>query len=321
RYHADEQWIALAYDVFKNPNDPKLQELKEQCVQFGFGLLIILPTLEALLVITPSRTSTFRRRRRSLRFVNIQSLSGQIGKRMPGKSILKRIRSGFRRIDPRNFGRFQRTYYYQIILSTIASLAMIGLFVQKKRDATLRYAERDEILEEQAIRLPNNSTEPEPEYYQVDTAFLDQFADFDQPYLFMDVKDEDLVERPAVVEAMRGGVMVLNNLDQVISYDCSRFISDRSSKYILVEQAFLTESAAVRRLQELRNVDLLSGIIWEACIDRERRGFLVYLGLIYNSEIEAQVFQTKITLYLSKQDITLGDLYIREVDFRVPEDD
>ena len=318
QYHADEQWVSLAYDVFENPNDPKLNELKDQCVRYGFGLLIILPTLEALLVITPSRISTFRKRRQSLRFVNIRNISEQIGKRIPGKNLLARIRSSFSLVNLQNLSRFQQAYNLQIIVSSIASLAMLGLFIQKRRDAQIRFAEREEILEEQEVLLPNRATNPEPEYYKVDTLFLDQFVDFDKPYLFSDVSEEDLNERPAVAEAMRGGVMVLDNAEKIISYDCSRFLSNTGHHYILVDQAFLTESAAINRLQELRDVGLLSGIIWEACIDEDRRGFLVYLGLIYNSEIEAQVFQTKITLYLSRQEVTLGDVYIRKAQFRVP---
>mgnify|MGYP007059414263 FL=1 len=36
KYHADEQWIALGEDVFANPEDPFLEELRKQCIQNGF---------------------------------------------------------------------------------------------------------------------------------------------------------------------------------------------------------------------------------------------------------------------------------------------
>ena len=39
KYHADEQWVAIGEDVFENPNDKYLKELKKQCVYNGFGLI------------------------------------------------------------------------------------------------------------------------------------------------------------------------------------------------------------------------------------------------------------------------------------------
>ncbi|MEL6926056.1 MAG: hypothetical protein AAFO94_18590, partial [Bacteroidota bacterium] len=52
RYHADEQWIAMAEDVFNNPENPYLKELKHQCVYNGFGLVMIDTDEEAHLHIT-----------------------------------------------------------------------------------------------------------------------------------------------------------------------------------------------------------------------------------------------------------------------------
>ena len=41
QYHADEQWVALAHDVFDVGTDPNFMELKNQCVENGFGLVIV----------------------------------------------------------------------------------------------------------------------------------------------------------------------------------------------------------------------------------------------------------------------------------------
>jgi hypothetical protein len=41
QYFADEQWIALADDVFPSPNDPFYLELRNQCVYNGVGLAIV----------------------------------------------------------------------------------------------------------------------------------------------------------------------------------------------------------------------------------------------------------------------------------------
>lgn len=41
QYFADEQWVALAEDVFPAPNDPFYVELRNQCVYNGIGLAIV----------------------------------------------------------------------------------------------------------------------------------------------------------------------------------------------------------------------------------------------------------------------------------------
>ena len=41
QYFVDEQWVALAEDVFPGPSDPYLVELRNQCVYNGIGLAIV----------------------------------------------------------------------------------------------------------------------------------------------------------------------------------------------------------------------------------------------------------------------------------------
>lgn len=41
QYFADEQWVAIAEDVFPGPSDPYLIELRNQCVYNGIGLAVI----------------------------------------------------------------------------------------------------------------------------------------------------------------------------------------------------------------------------------------------------------------------------------------
>lgn len=41
QYFADEQWVALAEDVFPAPNDPYYIELRNQCVYHGIGLALV----------------------------------------------------------------------------------------------------------------------------------------------------------------------------------------------------------------------------------------------------------------------------------------
>jgi len=69
RYFADEQWIALADDVFPAPTDPYLLELKSQCVYNGFGLVLISHQGSVRVSATPSRLGIYGKDRRMVQWV------------------------------------------------------------------------------------------------------------------------------------------------------------------------------------------------------------------------------------------------------------
>lgn len=83
QYFADEQWVAIAEDVFPAPNDPYLLELRNQCVYHGIGLAIV--PQEGLIrkVIDPSRLGIFGKDRQMTQWVTraqwYQSFSQNVG--------------------------------------------------------------------------------------------------------------------------------------------------------------------------------------------------------------------------------------------------
>ncbi|MBK6931188.1 MAG: hypothetical protein IPH12_10045 [Saprospirales bacterium] len=83
QYYADEQWIALAEDVFPAPTDPYLVELKNQCVYNGFGLALVPSKGEIRALITPSRVGIYGRDRAMVQWVTrlqwYQAMSHNVG--------------------------------------------------------------------------------------------------------------------------------------------------------------------------------------------------------------------------------------------------
>ncbi|MFN0034464.1 MAG: SPOR domain-containing protein [Saprospiraceae bacterium] len=83
QYFADEQWVALAEDVFPAPNDPYLLELRNQCVYNGIGLAIV--PMEGMVrkVIDPSRLGIFGKDRQMTQWVTradwYQAFSQNVG--------------------------------------------------------------------------------------------------------------------------------------------------------------------------------------------------------------------------------------------------
>ncbi len=69
RYQVDEQWIALAEDVFPAPTDPYLIELRNQCIYHGFGLAIVPAEGLVRKLRDPSRLAIFGKDRKIAHFV------------------------------------------------------------------------------------------------------------------------------------------------------------------------------------------------------------------------------------------------------------
>ncbi len=69
QYFADEQWCAIAGDIFALPTDPFLVELKEQCMFNGFGLAVVERDGSVRPIATPSRLGMYGRDRKMIDWV------------------------------------------------------------------------------------------------------------------------------------------------------------------------------------------------------------------------------------------------------------
>lgn len=69
RYSADEQWIALADNVFPAPNDPYMLELKSQCIYQGYGLALVPEEGPVRVLNAPSREGIFGKNRKMVEWV------------------------------------------------------------------------------------------------------------------------------------------------------------------------------------------------------------------------------------------------------------
>ncbi len=72
RYYANEQWIALADDVFPSPTDPYLEELRNQCIYHGFGLALVPADGKVRVLVSPSRLGIYGKDRRMIEWITGQ---------------------------------------------------------------------------------------------------------------------------------------------------------------------------------------------------------------------------------------------------------
>lgn len=68
-YQADEQWVAIAADVFPAPTDPYLLELKNQCIYNGFGLAVVPEEGVVRVLSAPTRLRDYGQDRKMVEWI------------------------------------------------------------------------------------------------------------------------------------------------------------------------------------------------------------------------------------------------------------
>jgi hypothetical protein len=296
-YDADEQWVALAHDVFDHSNLRPFKELKRQCVRSGFGLLLVDEDEKVHLVITPSREQVIKNRKRRS-FVDLSTMTKVVSERMKKGNV------GWQRLwgklPSTSINRFRRTYYNQFILLGV-SLIGIGIIFGLDYRANIKRQYVDERVYLDSMVQISTYTRPEPLEYLVDTAFLDQFADLPADPIPTPSSSADQPETP------QQDTLV----NKVVDFECGRFLNLDGTKYLVVYGFFREEENARQQLDQFSLAELEADLIWIGCFDPQADYFAVYLGLFYNTLEEAASQKERFYVLLEERGIKRVPLAIR----------
>lgn len=281
QYFADEQWIALAHDVFQDLDDPYLVELKRQCVKNGIGLVSVDDLGQVHMSISPSRQDVFKSRRRAISLFSLKD----IGKMLPPgvdagglKKLGKRAAFILEPFNAMNLKRFKQPHLVQNAL-VLLSVFIIGVFLvreYKERKRIHISQERYEKLVEE--KLANESPEPFVSY--VDTLFVLPLRPDMEPY-------DPYTVFPRTVQEGGNVIIGLPGLS-LYYYDCSRLKNFQRAKYIIQEGIYPDFETAADKVFDLTNISLPTNAFWLGCFWKSQSGFLVFLGEFYNTREEAE---------------------------------
>ncbi len=289
KYHADEQWIALAYDVFDNSNDPYFAELRKQCAKNGFGLLIVEQNLDTKIVITPSRHDVFKGKRQVIDFstqakkvkdVSISFFSPvfeflglQLYSPPKGKPTLN---------------RFRKTFYHQMLF--VASCVAIGAAIiwQELQFVGFKTIEPSEYRSSLAISQSNNVREQEE--FLGDSASTPKRKKATENFWEKSVipeKKNNPTPSPTKNLEKPKDTLSRRKDESFHIYDCSRYSGAKGTYYIIAEGEYATLFHTKTRLRQLFDKNLECGALRQDCFGGRKPGFLVYLGFLYEDKAEA----------------------------------
>ena len=304
KYHANEQWIAIADDVFDEPNDKYFRELRYQCVYNGFGIVQINQDLDTKILVTPSRQDIFLGKRKEVDLLpkKIAQQTQSVQKFDAKWALTKSWLPGFLQ-QKNSILRFQRSYYTQLGVTAFCFLLIGFLYIKEMELSGYQIVEQDEFRNDVA-KSQSNEVKEQPEV--LGDSLLPQshlknpdVEEFNRN-IFNTEKRISSQKREIPPPASPKSTpeppkedttqIVVNQNNETLAYDCSRYFTFQSYKYVVEEKSYKNWPSAERRLALIRNHKIPSAALSKQCFFPEETGFFIYLGEIYNSPEEASQY-------------------------------
>jgi hypothetical protein len=285
QYHANEQWVAIGEDVFANYYDDRYyQELRQQCISNGFGLLIIRQSGAPLMQITPARQSLFKRRRREVSFFSQEDLArfAELGS----------LPKWMKKFKADNFMRFERQRRFQLVVIGISLLMISGIFYLESQKVEEVFETPEQYLARMALARQRNEGSRQSTAFVIDTPYVwppPVLREQDtRPYIDL---SSPAAERPAArapkpqgppdfLLSMPGGKLAV--------YDCTRLRNVQGTVYLLREGWYADYKAAEARILDLAQYELEASGLRLACFDQRDQRYAVFFGDIYDSQENVQ---------------------------------
>jgi len=286
KYHANEQWVAIAKGVFpKLDEDTYYRELKRQCTRFGFGLILIDNYLQPRLILSPSRKEQFARQRQRIRFLPRQLFAGIQPVKRENWKVFKwwdKWTNPYRKHD---YLRFKSGFNNQLALIALGLTMILLLFYQEKSRLPIYYP--NEAL--YALKLENQAKKEETENANIDdpTPFV---VPFGEPVTEDQLLGWEAEEEPEIITIEpEAKVMVYDPYNQnVILYDCERMYNFTDTKYI-IEIGVYPDPLEARNNLEIYGDAGINGIVfWEGCFSPNAESFVLYIETMHDSLREAE---------------------------------
>ncbi len=350
QYFADQQWIALGADVFPDPTDKHYKELRDQCVKFGFGLLLVDENLKAQLVITPARVQAVGKRRRLLRFEDAQAWTRRMTERIKPERPIIRLPSvnkwtesfqlpswlkWTQRFSLPDFSlnRYQRSYFNQMLIIVLGFCAASAMLYDLYKIPPVRYPDEDAYVEE--LEILTQTGKRETGQYLIDTPFLEQYNKIphspnpmaDDPTPVREIFRDSVLPPPLASTLVPGlepppPPAAKPKPDKakpssIGAYDCDRFYGIKGSRYLVVYGGLVGEEALARqKLDTVSNAGIEAGLLWMGCFEVQSGEFAVYLGPIFKTMEEASSQKIKFEIALQEQGVKFAPLKLRPLVFK-----
>ncbi len=351
QYFADEQWVAIAEDVFPAPTDPYLLELKNQCTYNGFGLAVVPEKGQIRVLATPSRLGMYGKDRRMAHWVTrlnwYQTMSHNVGTLSRFKpSMPDQVKVAWNKLwrpvhylalDPLKkmlgrgtgrdgsvFNRFMQGQSVQkwVLTLSLTAIGALGFLVFRTQD--------DRV--EELLTMPE--TNPEDQYGYLYEGPVTTARDpraipkqYPEPVkqetpaeeiptinLSGDPEEEDIptINLSGDAEGTPAPQTTPPQTETARTGPCDRFA--RQKGWIIQDSYFANKTFADERAAALRRKGIACELIPRICLgDDDREGYVVRLGATEATETAADAKSVQWTKTLERYGLLQGKLLVRRL--------
>ncbi len=343
-YFANEQWCAIGEDVFGDPENKYLKELKNQCVLNGFGLLQVDKDMDAHLIITPSREVV--RRKRKQRLFSASKYTSKVTENARVKKVWERAKGMMPKwklkspVNLRSLNRYQKTYSGQVFIFCLSLGIISAIFFKEIQNPDIVYVDEHKYAE----KLSKLTTNKEAKGYKLDSVFVEPYEEEHASYLNLDGLDDGshshhnhtnyklendsrgMLELEADPDGITPKIKLNNDepsknkkeiitstkKDGVMEYDCARFYNLKGTFFLVEDRVFKDLVNAQERLDYLKSKNIEASILWLGCFG-ESEVYSVYIDLIYEKRQEANQAMRVYKQFMTTNKHKLGKLKIRPI--------
>ncbi len=289
RYHADEQWISYGEDVFANPGNKYLVELKKQCIQVGYGLIVVDQTLQPSLVMTPRRKSK-KKDKRKKRFFSAEKISNQKAFKWVGGIKMPQLKAP---INTTDYSRFTKSYWKQGAIILAMSFVMVEICIEERKNPNIVYLDSEKYQQE----LQQNKTVsiPEPSDYMVETpdgrSVLN--SELEKEKIAAEKKKAATVMPKTVLKkkvrpktSKKDALIISTGIAEIVSYDCNRLSAMDGFNFLVQIATARNSMEAIQKVKTFNENGFKANAIWLGCF-LNKQIYVIYLDDIFNDKSAA----------------------------------
>ncbi len=336
-YKADEQWIAVGEDVFENPEDKYMEELKRQCTLSGFGLLMVDKDHDVRQVITPATIPVEGKKRKEKEFA-AAAPSGQGG--VGNIAAWQRM------------ARFRYDFTVQLLLLLFSGSVIAAILWQEAVDKPTVEADTSEYRK----KMLDKRTElmPETQRFVVDTGalvsfdgeitdydldeltFYDQtevdrwYNKFHRDSLYDALTDETNPDRQRILDSLKLVLAELRGKPPEkptignkpkprkpkrtgIDPWCKEYAPWSGSRHILQDGVYTNRKLAEARVEQINLASAAGGILKGGCFKESKPYYIVYVDHIYTEKGRASAALPYFNQLLKDKGYSSGELELKSL--------
>lgn len=309
KYHANEQWVSYGEDVFANPDNKYLLELKKQCIRQGFGLIAVDKGLQPSLVVTPRREESKKNKYKIREFTSqsnkakkeskwLKKFKGIKG--LPKFKGLPKIQSlsWFKKfklpsfkapieIDKEDYNRFSKSYWKQIGVIFAMLFVMGEIYLEELKNPNLVYADESRYESIVTNETKNNRPEPFDVLVENDETAENQKIKKNKPAPTKKVKSTTLAATAPQTKVKTNPInafIISNGLGEYMSYGCDRLSGIKGNNFLVQLDIATSSTEAVRKVKTFNENGFNCNAIWLGCFQNKNKEYVVYLDDIFDSK-------------------------------------